>query len=84
MKSVDKVEKNRKNKVRACKAKITEMENKLKKFLSQESGELFSLEDHPDVLKFKAKLEAKKIELQKYQEYDIESFVKNNHYNKKP
>lgn len=81
VKKIEDLEKNKKNKIRACKAKITEMENKLKRVLAQESSELFSLAEHPLTVKFQKKLDDKRIELAKYQEFDLESFRRNNRWN---
>ena len=67
------LEQNRNNKIRACKAKITEMNNKLKAFLVDKSSkELFSYEDHPSVLKYQERLEKYKQKLILLEETPIE------------
>lgn len=83
VKEVEDLEKNRKNKIRACKAKITEMENKIGRALEKGKSELFDIEEHPHMIAFRKKLEQKKADLIKYQAWDLEEFRKTNNYKTK-
>jgi len=79
LKSPVDLEKNKKNKVRACKAKITEMKNKLQRaYAKAAETELFGIDDHPHVVNWKARLEKKEAELLKYQETDVNEYYNAN------
>lgn len=56
-----------KNKLRSAKAKVTEWTNKLEAYKANHNS-LFPVEDHPLYQKAVAKVEAKKIEVQQYEE----------------
>jgi|GEM_PF-900218 len=73
------LEKNKRNKVRACKAKITEMKNKLQRAYDKAAEtELFGIDDHPHVVNWKSRLVKKEAELLKYQETDVTEYYNTN------